>query len=158
MSHSHRTVGLSSIVLSPIGLALCAAMPGEAQAAPAAASAGPDAVLEEIIVTATKRSEPLQDVPVSISALTAEDIQTRGFTRFQDYINTIPGVYFADGGPGSSAIHIRGATESGVGSTVATYFGEAITSVLTNHGGKPNIALVDIDDVEVLRGPQGTLY
>jgi iron complex outermembrane receptor protein len=132
-----------------------------ASAAPdnaADASGGGGAILEEIVVTATKRTERLLDVPLSVSAVTADEIQARGFTQFSDYINSIPGVYFQDGGVGDSVIHIRGASESGVGSTVATYFGEAITSVLTNHGGKPNLRLVDIDRVEVLRGPQGTLF
>jgi len=125
--------------------------------APDASGSG-GTLLEEIVVTATKRSERLLDVPLSVSAVTADQIQARGFTQFSDYINSIPGVYFQDGGVGDSVIHIRGATESGVGSTVATYFGEAITSVLTNHGGKANLRLVDIDRVEVLRGPQGTLF
>jgi iron complex outermembrane receptor protein len=97
-------------------------------------------------------------VPLSVSAITADEIQARGFAQFSDYINSIPGVYFQDGGIGDSVIHIRGATESGVGSTVGTYFGEALTSVFANHGGKPNLRLVDIDRVEVLRGPQGTLF
>src|SRR5690349_9239127 len=151
-----RTVWPNSSMLLSAGLALCSGQ--VALAAPADSSARADSVLEEVVVTATKRSEPLQDVPLSVSALSAEQIQTRGFSKFSDYINTIPGVYFQDGGVGNSTIHIRGATESGVGSTVATYFGEAITSVLTNHGGKPNLRLVDIDQVEVLRGPQGTLF
>ncbi len=117
-------------------------------------------VLQEIIVTATKRGEKLQDVPMAISAITAEDIQTRGFTNYADYLNTIPGVFFQDGGPGVSQIRIRGisGSEGGLPSTTATYFGETVTSVLTNHGGKPNLRLVDIDRVEVLRGPQGTLF
>ncbi len=117
-------------------------------------------VLQEIIVTATKRSELLQDVPVAVSAITAEDIQARGFTNYADYLNTIPGVYFQDGGPGHGTIRIRGisASEGGVPSTTATYFGETVTSVLTNFGGKPNLRLVDIERVEVLRGPQGTLF
>jgi outer membrane receptor protein involved in Fe transport len=69
-------------------------------------------------------------------------------------------VYFQDGGPGVSQVRIRGvsASEGGVPSTTASYFGEAVTSVLTNHGGKPNLRLVDIDRVEVIRGPQGTLF
>ena len=62
--------------------------------------------------------------------------------------------------PGHGTIRIRGisASEGGVPSTTATYFGETVTSVLTNQGGKPNLRLVDIDRVEVLRGPQGTLF
>jgi len=136
---------------------LWSATAAQASAADAGSSGGA-AVLEEIVVTATKRTERLLDVPLSVSAITADEIQAHGFTQFSDYLNSIPGVYFQDGGIGDSVIHIRGATESGVGSTVATYFGEAITSVLTNHGGKPNLRLVDIDRVEVLRGPQGTLF
>jgi iron complex outermembrane recepter protein len=124
----------------------------------AADSAAPAPLLEEVVVTAQKRSESLHDVPLSLSAITSADIQLRGFTQFGDYLNSIPGVYFQDGGPGSSVVHIRGLTESGVGSTVATYFGEALTSVFSNHGGKPNLRLVDVDRVEVLRGPQGTVF
>ena len=117
-------------------------------------------VLQEIIVTATKRTERLQDVPIAVSAITGEDIQARGFTNYADYLNSIPGVYFQDAGPGHGQIRIRGisAAEGGVPSTTATYFGETVTSVLTNFGGKPNLRLVDIDRVEVLRGPQGTLF
>ena len=122
------------------------------------AAAGNEPALEEVVVTATKRTERLQDVPIAVSAISAEDIQARGFTQFADYVNTIPGVFFQDGGPGNSIIHIRGASESGVGSTVATYFGDTLTSVFTNHGGQPNVRLVDIERVEVLRGPQGTIY
>ena len=117
-------------------------------------------VLQEIIVTATKRTERLQDVPVSVSAISSEDIQARGFTNYADFLNSVPGVYFQDAGPGHGTIRIRGisASEGGVPSTTATYFGETVTSVLTNFGGKPNLRLVDIDRVEVLRGPQGTLF
>ncbi|HKU15677.1 MAG TPA: TonB-dependent receptor [Steroidobacteraceae bacterium] len=117
-------------------------------------------VLQEIIVTATKRSERLQDVPISVSAITGDDITTRGFTNYADFLNSVPGVYFQDLGAGQGTIRIRGisASEGGVPSTTATYFGETVTSVLTNHGGKPNLRLVDIDRVEVLRGPQGTLF
>src|ERR1044072_6147789 len=117
-------------------------------------------VLQEIIVTATKRSERLQDVPISMSAITSEDITARGFTNYADYLNSVPGVYFQDLGAGHGTVRIRGisASEGGVPSTTATYFGETVTSVLTNQGGKPNLRLVDIDRVEVLRGPQGTLF
>jgi outer membrane receptor protein involved in Fe transport len=151
----------TSSLIGSLALLCCepaTAAPDSAADAAYGGSGNGGPVLEEIVVTATKRSERLLDVPLSVSAITADEIQARGFTQFSDYINSIPGVYFQDGGIGDSVIHIRGATESGVGSTVATYFGEAVTSVLTNHGGKPNLRLVDIDRVEVLRGPQGTLF
>jgi outer membrane receptor protein involved in Fe transport len=115
--------------------------------------------LEEIVVTATKRSQTLQDVPVAVTAISADEIAARGFTNYSDYINTVPNMYMQDQGPGKSQIYIRGlVAQGGSGFPVATYFGEAVTSVLTNNGGFANLRLVDIDRVEVLRGPQGTLF
>ena len=116
--------------------------------------------LEEVVVTATKRTESLQDVPVAVTALTSHDIEVRGFTNYSDFVNSVPNMYMQDQGPGGSTeIYIRGlVAQGGAGFPVATYFGEAVTSVLTNHGGMTNLQLVDIDRVEVLRGPQGTLF
>ncbi len=113
--------------------------------------------LGEIVVTATKRAVTLKDVPIAVSVVTAEDIIERGFTKYDDYLNSLPGVYFADGGPTRSAIRIRGlsASEGGHATLVATYFGETPTSV---QGTFPDLRLVDIEQVEVLRGPQGTLF
>lgn len=116
-------------------------------------------MIQEVVVTATKRTERLLDVPLSVSAMSGGDIEARGFSQFADYLNTLPGVYFQNSGPGSSDIRIRGIVATGgTGSEVATYFGETVTSVITNQGGKPNLRLVDIERVEVLRGPQGTLF
>ena len=115
--------------------------------------------LEEVVVTATKRSESLQDVPVAVTAITSEEIEARGFTNYSDYVNTVPNMFMQDLGPGNTQIYIRGlVAQGGSGFPVATYFGEAVTSVLTNNGGFANLRLVDIDRVEVLRGPQGTLF
>ena len=115
--------------------------------------------LEEIVVTATKRSETLQDVPVAVTAISSEEIAARGFTNYSDYINTVPNMFMQDTGPGAAQIYIRGlVAQGGSGFPVATYFGETVTSVLTNNGGFANLRLVDIDRVEVLRGPQGTLF
>jgi iron complex outermembrane receptor protein len=74
----------------------------------------PNASLTEIVVTATKRSERLQDVPIAVSDITADDIAARGFTNYADYLNTVPGVSLQDLGPGKDQIHIRGivATEA----------------------------------------------
>lgn len=112
--------------------------------------------IEEIVVTATKRSEKLQDVPVAVSVIGAADIETRGLTRYQDYLNGVPGVYFEDSGPGRTQVRMRGVVADDLpgSATVATYFGETVTSVLST----PNLRMVDIDRVEVMRGPQGTLF
>jgi outer membrane receptor protein involved in Fe transport len=115
--------------------------------------------LEEVVVTATKRAETLQNVPVAVTALTADQIQAQGLTNYADYVNKVPNMYVQDVGPGQTQIYIRGlVTSGGSGFPVATYFGEAVTSVVTNNGGFANLRLVDIDRVEVLRGPQGTLF
>jgi len=115
--------------------------------------------LEEVVVTATKRSESLQDVAVAVTALTSQDIEARGFTNYNDFVNSVPNMYMEDQGPGKSQIYIRGLVAKGSsGFPVATYFGEAVTSVVSNNGGFANLRLVDIDRVEILRGPQGTLF
>jgi iron complex outermembrane recepter protein len=115
--------------------------------------------LQEVVVTATKRSENLQDVPVAVTALTSQDIDARGFTNYSDFVNSVPNMYMQDLGPGKTQIYIRGlVAQGGSGFPVATYFGEAVTSLLTNNGGFANLRLVDIDRVEILRGPQGTLF
>src|SRR4051812_29465445 len=115
--------------------------------------------LEEVVVTATKRSESLQDVAVAVTALTSQDIDARGFTNYNDFVNSVPNMYMEDQGPGKTQIYIRGLVAQGsAGFPVATYFGEAVTSVISNQGGFANLRLVDIDRVEILRGPQGTLF
>ncbi len=115
--------------------------------------------LETIVVTATKRAESLEDIPVAVSAITAKDIEVRGYTNYADYLNSVPNVWMQDIGPGETQLYIRGlVAQGGSGFPVATYFGEAVTSVVTNNGGFSNMHLIDVDRVEVLRGPQGTLF
>jgi iron complex outermembrane recepter protein len=116
--------------------------------------------LEEIIVTATKREERLMDVPLSIQAVTGEQLEQLGAVNFGDYARTVAGISFLDGGPGRSQIFIRGVStggdvDTGKESTVAVYIDE---TPVTEGSAQPDLKLYDIDRVEVLRGPQGTLY
>jgi iron complex outermembrane receptor protein len=122
--------------------------------------------IEEIIVTAQKRAERLQDVPLSITAITADDISRRALVNSEDYLRGIPGVNQVDETSMGQVITIRGLETSPgrtnffSGTTTATYFGETPT---TNSAGELNnggidIKLVDINRVEVLRGPQGTAF
>lgn len=139
--------------------AACAVLIAAAAAQAQAQSVVERASLEEIVVTATKRAQTLIDVPVAVTAITADQMQARGFNSYADYLNTIPDVWMQDLGPGQTQLYIRGlVAQGGSGFPVATYFGEAVTSVVTNNGGFANLRLVDIDRVEVLRGPQGTLF
>jgi outer membrane receptor protein involved in Fe transport len=121
--------------------------------------------IEEITVTATKRTERILDVPLSITAVSAEEIERRGLVSAEDYLRGIAGVNQVRDGVGQTII-IRGIETTTTnqnyssGATVATYFGETPTTNTAGLGGGTNvdIKLVDIERVEVLRGPQGTAF
>ena len=122
--------------------------------------------LEEVIVTATKRPVALQDLPMTVSVLGGETIDKRGLVDMDDYLRTLPGVSMHDRGAGFNAIVIRGVASSPQDEdypTAGSYFGEVPISNLRGAsavGGAANadIKLVDIERIELLRGPQGTLY
>jgi outer membrane receptor protein involved in Fe transport len=121
--------------------------------------------LSEVLVTATRRSERVEDVPISIGVLSADDIDQRQLVGEADYLRGMPSVNQTEIAYGGSAIIIRGleTTTSFLnfsgGTTTGTYFGETPT---TNSegllGSNADIKLVDIDRVEVLKGPQGTAF
>ena len=124
--------------------------------------------IEEIVVTATRRAERLQDVPISISAFSQEKLDGLGLKNIDDLSRLTPGVTFSRNGSGSSAnyndensdISIRGIDSSAGSSTTGIYLDD--TPVQSRHigFGAVNVfpQLFDIDRVEVLRGPQGTLF
>lgn len=116
--------------------------------------------LEEVVVTANKREQRLQEVPMSITALGVEEIERKGLVSLSDYLNTVPSVNFLEQGVGFNQIVIRGiAVEPREQATVSSYLGEVpLTSPIAGGGATTDIKLVDIERVEVLRGPQGTLY
>ncbi len=129
--------------------------------------AGSGDKVQEIIVTATKRAENIQDVPMSITAIGRDEIERRGLVNAQDYLRGIPGVnQVGEGSMGGQAIVIRGLETTlqyqnfSSGTTTGTYFGETPTTNSAGLGGGSNvdIKLVDIERVEVLRGPQGTAF
>jgi iron complex outermembrane receptor protein len=121
--------------------------------------------LEEIVVTATKRAESIQDVPLSIAAITSEDIDRRGLIGMEDYLRSVPGVNQVDTGGRDNTIVIRGISTSlelqnaNNNVTVATYFDETpITGAAGNGSGNIDLRPVDVERIEVLRGPQGTTF
>jgi iron complex outermembrane recepter protein len=113
----------------------------------------------ELIVTAGRREQQLTDVPMSLTAMSAESIERRGIVSREDFLRSIPGVNATDQGPGQNAIIIRGAYGDpfGTGPTVGVYMGDIPLAGLAL-GASTDIKLIDIERVEVLRGPQGTLY
>lgn len=122
---------------------------------------GTDRGIEEIIVTASKRgSAVLQDMPTSIRAFTREALEDQNITQFENWARFVPSVTFKDLGPGEKTIVTRGLVSTGA-ATTAVYFDEVvITAFNDGEGGGRNVdfKMHDLERIEVLRGPQGTLY
>ncbi|MGH8264155.1 MAG: TonB-dependent receptor [Steroidobacteraceae bacterium] len=118
-------------------------------------------VLEEVIVTAQKREENLQNVPLSITAISNAKLEQLHITNFDDYAQLLPSVSFQAGGPGFNRVYMRGVVNGGDGNhsgsqpSVGTYLDE---QPITTIQGNLDIHIYDIARVEALAGPQGTLY
>ncbi|MFT3790180.1 MAG: TonB-dependent receptor [Rudaea sp.] len=126
-------------------------------------SKDPSATLGTIIVTSEKRSEDVMNVPMSVGVIDADQLQNLHATQLADYAAYIPGLTISDGGaPGSASIGIRGISPLTATSTVATYIDETPigSSSMYGDGGTAILDLLSntFQSVEVLRGPQGTLY
>jgi outer membrane receptor protein involved in Fe transport len=123
--------------------------------------AEPEAV-EEVVVTANKRGEEsAQSLPISITALSGEHLAESGATVFSEWSHSVPGLVFQDQGPGDKRYIIRGVQSIGA-ATVGVYLDNAVITGSNGEddgGGKNiDIRLYDMQRIEVLRGPQGTLY
>src|SRR5882757_7902719 len=122
-----------------------------------ALSLADDRVLEEVVVTAQKREERLIDVPMSITAISGDELIERGLNSVQDLSFAVPGMATREDGPGSYTIFMRGlSNQYGNGALVSLYLDEAPLS-LTGFD-QMDVRPLDIDRAEVLKGPQGTLY
>ena len=148
-------------LLRAAGVALLA---GSASVCVAAetAGAGDSGGLAEIVVTAQKRSSTVQETPISITAVSGTDLQDRGIADVATLAAATPGVSLKSNGPGQTEIEMRGMTSSGGNSaTVGFYLDDVpMTAPAGAQNGKVVIdpTLYDLNRVEVLRGPQGTLY
>ena len=115
--------------------------------------------LQEITVTAQKRTEDIKDIPVSVSAISASQLVEHHIADYDDISRTVPGISFQAGaGPGLENIEIRGVSSTSGSSTVGIYVDEVSVTVPNTFDGTIQPKLFDLDRVEVLRGPQGTLY
>ena len=117
--------------------------------------------IEEVIVTAAKKEQNLQDVAMSVQAISAADLDAKNVKDLSDIAFLSPAVTLDAGGPGNSTFYIRGVSDGGFGNpsgaatTTALYLDE---QPLTTIGQTPDLHVYDIERVEVLAGPQGTLY
>ncbi len=158
---------LSYAVAAILGGASCGALAAHAAATQTAASKADSSanILNEVIVTATRRSENVQNVPITIQAMTGRMMQQLHITSFQDYVKLLPNLSSADNGPGQNEIFIRGI---GAGSQATQFSGFTapwpnVAVYLDNQSVQmPNqnmdIYAADINRIEVLEGPQGTLF
>jgi len=119
-------------------------------------------ILEEVIVTATKRAVALQDLPMSVSALQGSALEDQMSFNFADFAESVPGLSFNGGEPGNDKLIIRGISTDSFNaqlqSTVGVYIDEMPGIDVFIPTSTPDLHMFDVDRVEVLRGPQGTLW
>jgi outer membrane receptor protein involved in Fe transport len=123
-----------------------------------------ETTLNTVEVTANRRREPARDVPMQLNVVNTDELQRAGATRLDDYVSSEPGVTFTNsGGGGMGSLAIRGVTTGvQVGPTVGVYVDDVAFGSTAAYGYGSLLALdmslLDLNHIEVLRGPQGTLY
>lgn len=163
---SIRVHAVRSLLISAAALAVAtpawAQTEEEAQAQAAPQPAAESGQADLIIVTATKRATTVQDVPFSINAQTQEDIQRANANTIEDISRNVAGLAVQNLGPGQSQVSVRGVSagqivrdQPGVKEQVGVYLDESVISLSLF---TPDIDLFDLNRVETLRGPQGTLF
>jgi iron complex outermembrane receptor protein len=156
---------------SKISIAIAAILGGTSYVASAAETAPPDTTeagtdtLAEITVTAQRRTQNMQDVPISMQALTEQTLQQLNITTFDDYIKDLPNVTSASNGPGQNEVFMRGLSAGSQASqgSASTGLWPNVAIYLDNQSAQlPNrnldIYAADLNRIEVLEGPQGTLF
>ncbi len=166
--HSGTTPQASRRVPTKIGVAVAAALAGAtvsrgpalADTAAPATTASAGGALGEVVVTARKVEENLQDVPISINVLTQQDLSNLGIVRFDDFATKVPSMTFNSIGPGTQVFFCRGVSDGSNGN----YANTSATAVLLDDsslswfGTVPDLHLYDVQRIEVLNGPQGTTF
>jgi len=161
--HILQDTGLEFEYLTPHSIRILARMPATLASTSAAPVRGQSQRLEEVIVTAERRAERALDVADSLSVISASEIDRLHMTNLMDLAAAAPGLVIVSGGsPGEAAIVLRGFSPLGSQSLVTTVIDDSPVGASTAWSGDSGVALdmfpYDLERVEVLRGPQGTLY
>ena len=157
MSRKIAIAGLAS------GLACLLPLTALAQAAAAAAgqaASAPSGEIARVVITAQKRKEDIRDVPLSVSVLSGEQLQAQQITTVEDLTRNVPNISFSSqGGPGLGTVEIRGVSSQAGAATVSVYLDDvSLTTRNLYSQGTAEPRFFDLQDAEILRGPQGTLY
>ena len=150
------------ISLAATAAPVCAQTAPDAPPNPAQTPSQEDAAPGDIVVTALRRNTGLQETPLAITALSGNTLTNAGVTNITDYAKFVPSLRIQDNGPGARRVSLRGVQASGE-ATVGIYYNDTpiagSVGVSSDAAGRTaDFSLFDIDRVEVLRGPQGTLY
>lgn len=151
-----KYLSVRAVALSATALSLAFAMPAHAQDAAADDDQGG---IAEIVVTAQKVAENVQDVPIAITAITSERLETTGVTSLEGLTQLVPSVSFRKGTTSAnSAIVMRGVGTITFSIAAEPSVSTVVDGVVLSRSGQAFMDLVDADRLEVLRGPQGTLF
>lgn len=160
MKSNHK---LSSAIITVLGMHAAAAV--YAAAPPTDTSAANSDAIADIVVTAQRRSESIQNVPITVQALTSETLTQLSVTTFDDMVKYLPNVQLSTNGPGEGSIFMRGLSLGAAGTqssgTIGLYPNVAV--YLDDQSGQLpgrnlDVYAADLERVEILEGPQGTLF
>ncbi|WP_309604741.1 TonB-dependent receptor domain-containing protein, partial [Phenylobacterium sp.] len=154
----HLSVGVAALSIFGAGVPA-------ASAADAAKTKEQSTTVEDLVVTASRREEKLQDVPIAVQALSGDKLQELGITDFQKLLQFLPDVHAAGRGPGQNTVYIRGLStdtasiliggSAGTNPNVAVYLDDVAVSMPVRN---LDIYAADLERIEVLKGPQGSLF
>jgi outer membrane receptor protein involved in Fe transport len=154
-----------AVILGGTSLGASLSAAADESAADTSAEVGGTDSLAEITVTAQRRTQNMQDVPISMQALTEQTLQQLNITTFDDYIKDLPNVTAASNGPGQNEVFMRGLSAGSQASqgSASTGLWPNVAIYLDNQSAQlPNrnldIYAADLNRIEVLEGPQGTLF
>jgi len=159
-SVSHKTLFLASAATAVLCASAAAAQSTKAPEAPAAAASGQPAaaVVADVVVTARRTRERAEDVPIALSVLSGKQLQQTGGYTLADLQTDVPSLVAYQSNARNSSIGIRGIGVSSAADGLDTSVGVYVDGVYLGRPGMALEDLIDIDQLEVLRGPQGTLY
>jgi iron complex outermembrane recepter protein len=163
-AHAQTAPSIPAPASAPVAASAAnAAAPAKLQTPAKSAAAGNATTLNTVEITANRRREPAREVPMQVNALSSEELQRKGDASMRDYLTKEPGVSLSSVGAGNAQITMRGVTTgTDISPTVGVYVDEVPFGSSTIYGSGSQLSLdmglLDLNHIELLRGPQGTLY